>query len=173
MKVFSHEKIHCMLTKWGMFPSNMKHRLSSNIYFLATYIWIGLSLLCSRFWCLCYAALLKKCAIYAHEIVKLCSKMCLTDTGLIFAVHANSRSDWTGWWQRWAGCTGSVTRFSCSLSLDSLTETGLLLHAKLPLSSHWHMTKPITTPISCHSRLSCSLFACTLILCPHCALCPL
>ena len=37
---------------------------------------------------LCYAALLKKCAIYAHEIVK-------TDTGLIFAVHANGQSDWT------------------------------------------------------------------------------
>ena len=45
---------------------------------------------------LCYAALLKKCAIYAHEIVKLCSKMCLTDTGLIFAVHANGQSDWIG-----------------------------------------------------------------------------
>ena len=27
---------------------------------------------------LCYAALLMKCAIYAHEIVKLCSKICLT-----------------------------------------------------------------------------------------------
>ena len=69
--------------------------------------------------------------IYAHEIVKLCSKMCLTDTGLIFTVHANSQSDWTGWLQWWAGCTGSVTRFSCSLLLDSLTETGLVLHAKL------------------------------------------
>ena len=80
---------------------------------------------------LCYATLLKKCAIYAHEIVKLYSKMCLTDTGLIFAVHANGQSDWTGWWQWWTGCTGSVTRFSCSLSLNSLTETGLQLHAKL------------------------------------------
>ena len=121
---------------------------------------IGLSLLCSKW--LCYAALLKKCAIYAHEIVKLCSKMCLTDTGLIFIVHANSQSDWTGWWQWWAGCTGSVTRFSCSLSLDSLTETGLLLHAKLinyPLSSHWHVTESITTPICCHSRSLCSRFS--------------
>ena len=29
----------------------------------------------------------------AHEMCQLCSKMCLTDTGLIFAVHANGRSD--------------------------------------------------------------------------------
>ena len=28
-----------------------------------------------------------------------------------------------------------------------------------PLSSHWHMKKPITTPICCHSRSLCSRFA--------------
>ena len=40
-----------------------------------------------------------KCAVYVHEIVKLCSKMCLTNTidsgvglsVLIFVVHANGQ----------------------------------------------------------------------------------
>ena len=35
----------------------------------------------------------QKCVNYAHEIVQLCSKMCLTDTGLILTVHTNGRSD--------------------------------------------------------------------------------
>ena len=37
--------------------------------------------------------MLMKLSNYAHEIVELCSKMCLADTGLIFAVHVNGRSD--------------------------------------------------------------------------------
>ena len=48
-----------------------------------------------------------KCAIYAHEIVKLCSKMCLTVPG----------SD------ELAVLDKSLDAVGCSLSLDSLTET--------------------------------------------------
>ena len=41
----------------------------------------------------------------------------------------------------------SLDSVGCSLSLDSLTETRLVGTARHPLSSHWHVTKPITTPI--------------------------
>ena len=40
-----------------------------------------------------YPALLMKCAIYAHEIIKLCSKMCLTDRADICGACKQSISD--------------------------------------------------------------------------------
>ena len=82
--------------------------------------------------CLCYAALLKKCDTYAHEIVKLCSKMCLTDhdTGLIFACSTRKRpirldrligrADGI---DELAVLGQSLDSVGCSLSVDSLIET--------------------------------------------------
>ena len=66
---------------------------------------------------------------YAHKIVKLCSKMCLTDhdTGLIFACKRSIGLD------RLIGRVDvidelavlgmSLDSVGCSLSVDSLTET--------------------------------------------------
>ena len=72
----------------------------------------------------------------------------------------------------------SLNSVGCSLSLDSLTRWNMTSRAQStashPLSSHWHMTKRITTPIFRQSIFrQSSHFACTLILCPHCALCPI
>ena len=74
-----------------------------------------------------------KCAVYVHEIVKLCSEMCLANTidngvglsVLIFVVHANGRSaigpaDGS---DELAVLGKSLDSVGCSLSLDSLTET--------------------------------------------------
>ena len=112
----------------------------------------------SKFQWLCYAALLKTCAIYAHEIV---NKMCLTDTWADFAVHANGQSDWP--------TDGSDELAVLGQSLDSVDHCRWTHWLKqdyccmlnYQLSSHWYVMKPITTPICCHSRLLCSRFACS------------
>ena len=68
-----------------------------------------------------------KCAFYVHEIVELCSKMCLTDRAGFCGARKQSISD------RQIGLSAgsdelavlgkSVDSVGCSLSLDSLTET--------------------------------------------------
>ena len=69
----------------------------------------------------CYAALLKKCVNYAHEIVKLCAKMCLTDTGLILQCTQTVDQIAADSSDELAVLGQSLNSVGCSLSLDSLT----------------------------------------------------
>ena len=104
--------------------------------------------------------------------------------GLIFAVHANGRSamdrliavmNWLYWM--------SLDSVGCSLSLDSLTETWVtwlvavvLLLQLAPSSSHIHVQADNHTHMSSsrsrYARVRAAAAA-ALILCPHCALCPI
>ena len=60
----------------------------------------------------------------AHEIAKLSSKMCLTDTGLfLWCTQMVDRIAPADGIHELAVLVKSLDSFSCSLSLDSLTET--------------------------------------------------
>ena len=70
----------------------------------------------------------------------------------------------------WLYCI--VTRFSRLFTVAGFTDWNMTGTTSHLLSSHWHVTKPITTPICHHSRsLYAHALATALISCPHCALC--
>ena len=102
----------------------------------------------------------------------------------VFAVHANSRSA-IGWWQWWTGLLDkSLDSVACSLPLDPLTETWVtwLVTVVLLLVHGSHLCPIKQCKANNHTHMSTSRSRCAwrhattaaaLILCPHCALCPI